>query len=121
MSEKEKDLVVVETAAKNEEEKTDEVEMLIKFKKPYVFDKVEYTEIDLTGLDDLQASDMIAVNKLIARTAAGIDVMPEVSLEYACNLAAKATKMPVEFFLQLPPKEAMKVKNRVMAFLFGSE
>ena len=121
MSDKEKDLVAVETATKNEEETTDEVEMLIKFKKPYVFDKVEYTEIDLTGLDDLQASDMIAVNKLMQRTAAGIDVMPEVSLEYACNLAAKATKMPVEFFLQLPPKEAMKVKNRVMAFLFGSE
>ena len=72
-------------------------------------------------LEDLQASDMIAVNKIMARTSAGIDVMPEVSLEYACNLAAKATKKPVEFFLQLPPKEAMKVKNRVMAFLFGSE
>lgn len=121
MSEKEKDLAVVDTTAKDQEEATEEVEMLIIFKKPYTFDKVEYTEIDLSGLDDLQASDMIAVNKIMARSAAGIDVMPEVSLEYACNLAAKATKMPVEFFLQLPPKEAMKVKNRVMAFLFGSE
>ena len=64
---------------------------------------------------------MIAVNKLIKRTSAGIDVMPEVSLEYACNIAAKATQKPIEFFLQLPPREAMRVKNKVLGFLFGSE
>lgn len=120
MSDKEKELeVAAATSAENEE--NEEVSMIVTFKKPYIFDKEEYKEIDLSGLDDLQASDMIAVNKIMARTSAGIDVMPEVSLEYACNLAAKATKKPVEFFLQLPPKEAMKVKNRVMAFLFGSE
>lgn len=120
MSEKEKTLEVV-TVADNTEEDVAEVDMVIKFSKPYRFEQVEYTEIDLSGLDDLQAADMIAVNRLMARTSAGIDVMPEVSLEYACHIAAKATKKPVEFFLQMPPKEIMKVKNRVMAFLFGSE
>ena len=95
--------------------------MVIVFKKPYVFERVEYKEIDLSCMEDLQASDMIAVNKLIRRTSAGIDVMPEVSLEYACNIAAKATQKPIEFFLQLPPREAMRVKNKVLGFLFGSE
>ena len=47
--------------------------------------------------------------------------MPEVSLEYACVLAAKAVKQPIEFFTNLPPKEALKVKNRVMSFLFGQD
>lgn len=103
------------------ESENEDVSMVIKFKKPYIFERKEYTEVDLSGLDDLQASDMIAVNKYMQRTSSGIDVMPEVSLEYACVLASKAAKLPIEFFTGLPPREAMKVKNRVMGFLFGSD
>ena len=102
-------------------EDTEETSMVVKFNKPFRFDGKEYTEVDLSGLDDLQASDMIAVNKYMQRTSSGIDVMPEVSLEYACVLASKAARLPIEFFTSLPPREAMKVKNRVMGFLFGSE
>lgn len=98
-----------------------DMSMVIKFKKPYFFERKEYTELDLSGLDDLTASDMIAVNKYMQRTTAGVDVMPEVSLEYACVLASKAAKLPIEFFTNLPPREAMRVKNRVMGFLFGSD
>jgi hypothetical protein len=96
--------------------------LLIKFKKPYKFEGKEYTELDLSGLDNLSASDMIAVDNYMKRTAAtAVNVMPEVSIEYACVFASKATQLPVEFFTSLPPKEAMKVKNRVMGFLFGSD
>lgn len=102
-------------------EENEEESMVIKFKKPYYFEGKEYAELDLSGMEDLQASDMIAVNKYMQRTSAGIDVMPEVSLEYACVLASKAAKLPIEFFTSLPPREAMKVKNRVMGFLFGSD
>ena len=102
-------------------EEAEETSMVVKFNKPFRFDGKEYTEVDLSGLDDLQASDMIAVNKYMQRTSSGIDVMPEVSLEYACVLASKAARLPIEFFTSLPPREAMKVKNRVMGFLFGSE
>ena len=112
-----------DTAPKADEaaEDEDEDSLILKFKKPYKFEGKEYTEIDLSGLEDLSAADMIAVNKYMDRTATGIQVMPEVSLEYACVLASKATKMPIEFFTGLPPKQAIKVKNRVMGFLFGAE
>ena len=94
----------------------------VRFHKPYYFEGKEYFEVDLSGLEDLTGADMIAVNKGMARTSAGIiDIMPEVSLEYACHIAARAAKQPVEFFTQLPPREAMKIKNRVTAFLFGSD
>ena len=102
-------------------DENEETEMKIVFKKPYKFEGKEYTEIDLSGMDDLTGADMIAVNKIMSRTSAGIDVMPEVSAEYACYFAARAAKQPVEFFTGLPPRELMKVKNRVMAFLFASE
>lgn len=127
MSDKEKELVVDETVTAEgydvpaEVEAEDDDNLVIKFKKPFVFERTTYTEIDLSGLDDLSAADMIAVNKYMSRTSSGVDIMPEVSMEYAINLAAKAAKMPIEFFMALPPREAMKVKNRVMGFLFGAE
>lgn len=118
-NEKMMEMEAAENAASVDTE--DEVSMVIKFKKPYRFEGKEYTEVDLTGLDDLTGADMIAVNKYMQRTSSGIDVMPEVSLEYACVLASKAAKQPIEFFTGLPPREAMRVKNRVMGFLFGSD
>jgi len=110
---------VENTASLNEE--TEESTLVVKFKKPFTFERKEYTEVDLSGMEDLTAADMIAVNKIMNRTSPGIDVMPEVSVEYACHFAARAAKLPIEFFMALPPREMMKVKNRVMGFLFGSE
>ena len=102
-------------------EDDDDDNLVIKLKKPYKFEGKEYAEIDLTGLEELTAQDMIAVNKYMSRSSSGLDVMPEVSLEYACVLASKATKQPIEFFTGLPPKAAIRVKNRVMGFLFGTD
>ena len=113
---------VVDATPKTEAEDDEEDESLVlKLKKPYKFEGKEYTEIDLSGLEDLSAADMISVNKYLDRQSSGIQVMPEVSLEYACVLASKATKQPIEFFTGLSPKVAIKVKNRVMGFLFGAE
>lgn len=122
MSNKEKEMETVAAVSENEKAENKEESMIVVFKRPYVFEHVEYKEIDLSCLEDMKASDMIEVNRIMKRTAAGgVDVMPEVSLEYACNIAAKAARKPIEFFLQLPPREAMRVKNKVMGFLFGSE
>ena len=122
MSEKLKELET--EAAVTVSEQTEDIEessMIVKFKKPYHFEGKEYTELDLSGMEDMTGADMIAVNKIMQRTSAGIDVMPEVSVEYAFHFAARAAKLPVEFFTNLPPKESIKVKNRVMGFLFGSD
>lgn len=122
MSEKLKELETEAAVAVSEQtEDIEESSMIVKFNKPYRFEGKEYTELDLSGMEDMTGADMIAVNKIMQRTSAGIDVMPEVSVEYAFHFAARAAKLPVEFFTNLPPKESMKVKNRVMGFLFGSD
>lgn len=118
-NQKNMEIEAAEIAASTEE--NDEMSMVVVFKKPYHFEGKEYTEVDLSGMDDLTGADMIAINKIMQRTSAGIDVMPEVSVEYAFHFASRAAKLPVEFFTNLPPKESMKVKNRVMGFLFGSD
>lgn len=97
-----------------------ENEYVVVFNKPYYFEDKEYTKVDLRGLDNLTASDMIAANKVLDRTGS-FTFLPEMSLEYACIIAAKAANLPVEFFKGLHPKEAVKVKNRVTAFFYGTD
>lgn len=108
-----------EVASNDIQEEQDD--LLIKLKKPYTFERVEYKEIDLRGLRELTAADMIAINKRMKRTSGGIDVMPEVTLEYATEIAARGASLPIEFFTNLPASESMAVKNAVLGFLFGAE
>ena len=102
------------------QEQEEENKYLIKFRKPFLFEDETYTEIDLSGLEDLSARDMIQAQRTMERSGS-INVLPEMSLEYACIFASKATKMPVEFFQALPPKEAIKVKNKVTNFFYGED
>lgn len=108
----------ITTAA--ETQKQEENKYLIKFRKPFIFEDETYKEIDLSGLEDLSARDMIQAQRMMERSGS-INVLPEMSLEYACIFASKATKMPVEFFQALPPKEAIKVKNKVTNFFYGED
>lgn len=97
-----------------------EGQYVVVFNKPYTFEGTTYTKVDLSGLEDLTAADMIAANKVLDRTGS-FTFLPEMSLEYACIIAAKAAKLPVEFFKGLHPKEAVKVKNRVTGFFYGTD
>lgn len=65
-----------------------ENEYTVVFNKPYTFEGETYDKIDLSGLDNLTAADMIAANKILDRTGS-FTFLPEMSLEYACIIAAK--------------------------------
>lgn len=69
-----------------------ENEYTVVFNKPYTFEGETYDKIDLSGLDNLTAADMIAANKILDRTGS-FTFLPEMSLEYACIIAAKATRV----------------------------
>lgn len=98
----------------------DESSTLVKFSKAYRFEGNDYTEVDLSGMDDLSAEDMIAADRYLTRSGS-FSVMPEMTLEYACFIAARAAKQPIEFFRGLPPKDALKVKNRVTSFFYSED
>ena len=109
-----------ETSEEPAVNEAEDEEMYIKFRKPYKFEDETYEGVDLSGLEDLSAHDMIATQRAMERSGS-INMIPEMSLEYACIFASKATKLPVEFFQWLPPREAIKVKNRVTSFFYGGE
>lgn len=90
--------------------------MKVVFKKPVSFEGKEYTEVDLSGLENLTTSDLIEADKQFS-TSGQFSVMNEVTIGYAVIVAAKASSKPIEFFEQLPASEGLKVKNMVMGFL----
>lgn len=98
----------------------EEEKLVIELTKEYMFEGKKYTKVDLTGLNNLTAEDMIAANRVLSRNG-NVDFLQEMTLEYACVLASKGSDLPVEFFRGLKPKDAMKVKSRVTGFLYGAE
>lgn len=116
------DTDITDTPAEPAAEETvdEDAEHYVRFRRPFVFEDETYEGVDLSGLEDLSARDMIATQRAMERSGS-INVIPEMSLEYACIFASKATKLPVEFFQSLPPREAVKVKNRVTSFFYGED
>lgn len=85
---------------------------VMKLEKPYHFKGVQYTEVDLNGVADLNSlNESEAENRL---TRAGF-VVTETSYNYlyACTLASMATGLAEEFFTGLPIVEVLKIKNAV--------
>lgn len=106
-------------------EETSEVEIvesryILRFNKPYYFEGEVYNVIDLSGIEDIEASDMISAQKVISR-GGNVDILPEMSLHYACILATKVSGQPLEFFTRLPGRDAIKLKNIVTGFLYGAD
>lgn len=95
-----------------------EKNMTVKFSKPYRFEGTEYTEMDLSGLEDMTAENMIAADKyLIVNSVAAIQ--PEANLLYTLFIASSVTGLPIEFFRALAPKDAIKIKNQITSFFYG--
>ena len=92
----------------------------VKFRKPYLFEGNRYDGIDLSGHESLNAQDMLDGEKHLARSGV-MTALPEMTMEYVCFMAVLASDKPIEFFKGLPPKDAIKVKNRITGFFYGED
>jgi len=93
---------------------------VVKFSKPYKFEGNEYTEVDLSGLENLKTTDLIEADKIFM-VSGQVAMVKEMNVGYACILAAKVSSKPIEFYQGLPAREAIKVKNMVTSFLFAQD
>ena len=101
-------------------EATEDPESYVRFHKPYLFEGNHYAGIDLKAIEDLTAKDMCEAEKYLSKKGI-ISPLPEMTMEYIAFIANKATGQPLEFFKNLPPKDATKVKNRVTSFFYGED
>lgn len=99
-------------------EETDD--LVIKFKKPFVFEDETYKELDLHGMEDLNGRALTAIEKAFNKTGIS-SFVPESTTTYAKIVATKVTGLPAEFFEDLPAGEVQKIKNAVVGFLYGDE
>lgn len=116
----EKEIGTTKESEATNETVDEEDDSILKLKKPYIFEGKTYTEIDMSTLADMTVADLKAVARFAGKTSSG-DLAPEVSLTFAIALASRKTGLSVEFFDGLPGYEGMRIKNRVMGFLFGLE
>lgn len=95
-------------------------ERVLELSRVYEFEGETVSIIDFSGLEDITADDMIKANNIM--TGAGtVAVVPENNMHYALIIAAGATGMPIEFFKKLKPRDAIKVKNMVTHFFYGTD
>ena len=103
-------------------EDTEPEDLVLRFGKPYKFGGQEYTEVDLSGLEDVTAGVLENVGKIAAKKNPGMNpALQEMSLTFCTYLAQRVAKLPLEFFTGLPAKEAIKLKTMVTGFLYGGD
>lgn len=96
----------------------DDNNLVMKLKKPYKFEGKEYTEIDLSKMEDMNTADLIGIGGEVGRTSSN-SLLPEITLEYAIHIAARATGLPIEFFELLPMKEGVNLRAAVTHFFIA--
>lgn len=104
------------TAAQTAAEEAAEAQSpyMVTFPKTYTFEKKEYTEVDLSGLESLKIKDLAEVQrKLSSAGETATNLLMETTTAFACELAARASKKPVEFFNNMPVKIFEEVQKAV--------
>ena len=101
---------------------TEPEDLVLRFAKPYKFGGMEYTEVDLSGLEDVTAGTLESVGKIVAKKNPGMNpALQEMSLTFCIYLAQRVAKLPLEFFTGLPSKEGIKLKALVTNFLYTGD
>jgi hypothetical protein len=88
--------------------------------KPYEFEGVTYTEIDLQRLDDLTGKDLVEIEKIFI-SRGNNPGLGALSHDYAYIVAQRITKKPIEFFESLPAKDAIALKDKIFYFFHGED
>ncbi len=101
-------------------ENVEDEDRIVKFSKTYKFEGREYSEVDLSGLENITAVDMIEADKYLVRNAV-VSMQPEANLSYTIFLASRVTKIPIEFFKGLNMKDAIKIRLAVANFCYAED
>ena len=98
----------------------EENELLLRFKKPFHWEDQDYTEVDLSGLENLNGRQLCEIHKKFDRL--GIpSSFKENNPDFAVILAVEVTGMPEEFFFSLPAKTLNDLKNKVFSYFFTED
>lgn len=107
---------------KVEAEQEEERKHVVAFKRPYLFERKEYTEVDLGGLDKLTVQDAIETQRqLFGQQEVAASLLTETTTAFAQALAVKASGKPVEFFKLMKKRFYRPVFRYVREYVMGAE
>ena len=105
-------------SGEDSEGESDDLDMYVKFSKPYVFEDDTYEGLDMSCLENLTTDDLTEIEKKFYKQGIA-SFNPENTAVYAKIVAWKATGLPIEFFNQLPVRDMLKIKSRVVNFFYS--
>lgn len=85
------------------------------FKTPFIFEGKEYKDLEIP-LDSLTGQDISEAKKAWAAEG-NFAPVPAVDSDFCATVAARACKLPIEFFQALPAREYIHVTQAVSNFL----
>ena len=87
--------------------------------RTYKFEGGEISSLHFTkrGLEDVTAENMIRANNIMMHDGTAV-LVPENTLYFALIIAADTTGLPIEFFKQLKPRDAMAVRQFISNYFF---
>ena len=91
--------------------------LMVKLLNPFTFEGEEIKEIDLNGLYDLTARDMIQIEDMMLRNGYSGQNM-ELLSKYALLTVARALKKPWEFCDNMKCRDVIRIKNIVSGFFY---
>lgn len=100
---------------KNMEEK---IELKIDLADPFLFDSEEVKSIDLSGLFDLTAMDMTAIDRQMQNMGHSY-ARPEVTGVYALLVAARVNHKPWEYCNKMKARDFIRLRETVRAFFYA--
>lgn len=95
-------------------------ELIFKLKKKAFFEGTEYTEFDLSGLEELTGEDLGTLCKQ-AENLDGMLMIPEKSLTFAYLAASKVTGLPYDLFKKLSAKDTCRLRYTVSGFFLSED
>lgn len=103
-----------------DETETEENDLIVVFKRPFTYEGETYTEVDLTGVENMTGAQLCAAQRMYSKTGS-VAMSPELDPNYSCIVAHMVTKLPVEFFKALPAKELGKIKRAISGFFYSDD
>ncbi|MCL2082873.1 MAG: phage tail assembly protein [Oscillospiraceae bacterium] len=93
-----------------------------KFKKPFIYDGQEYTELRFDW-DGLSGADALAIEREVEKITGVVVIAEEFSSEYLIRMAAKCCTQEIgpDAFELMRQKDYKRIKSRAKSFLLASE
>lgn len=93
--------------------------MLYKFKTPYEFEGKKYEELE-ADLTQLKGRDLADAKRAYTK-AGNFAVLPVTDADYCVEIISRLTKLPREFFDDMPARDYLAITTEVSNFLMASD